>query len=124
GHGLSVAPLQSVMGVAAMVNGGYLITPTFLKRTPAEARAIAKRVVKPETSADMRYLMRLNAEKGTATKADVKGFYVGGKTGTAEKVINGSYAKHRLITDFMPLTPPPLPHLLLHIFTAYTNPTT
>jgi len=123
GHGLSVAPLQSVMGVAAMVNGGYLITPTFLKRTPAEARAIAKRVVKPETSADMRYLMRLNAEKGTATKADVKGFYVGGKTGTAEKVINGRYAKHRLMTDFMAVLPADEPRFLVLIMLDEPKPT-
>ncbi|HKD25374.1 MAG TPA: penicillin-binding protein 2 [Xanthobacteraceae bacterium] len=123
GHGLSVAPLQSVMGVAAMVNGGYLIPPTFLRRTPAKAREIAKRVVKPETSADMRYLMRLNAEKGTATKADVKGFYVGGKTGTAEKVINGRYAKHRLMTDFMAVLPADEPRFLLLIMLDEPKPT-
>ena len=122
-HGLSVAPLQSVMGVAAMVNGGYLIPPTFLRRTPAKAREIAKRVVKPETSADMRYLMRLNAEKGTATKADVKGFYVGGKTGTAEKVINGRYAKHRLMTDFMAVLPADEPRFLLLIMLDEPKPT-
>jgi cell division protein FtsI (penicillin-binding protein 3) len=115
GHGLSVAPLQAVMGVAAIVNGGWLIPPTFLKRTPAEARAIARRVVKPETCVAMRYLMRLNAEKGTATKADVKGFYVGGKTGTAEKVINGHYSKHRLMTDFMAVMPSDDPRFLLLI---------
>jgi cell division protein FtsI (penicillin-binding protein 3) len=84
GHGLSVAPLQAVMAVGALVNGGYLIPPTFLKRSEPEARALAKIVVRPETSEKMRYLMRLNAEKGTATKADVKGYYIGGKTGTSE----------------------------------------
>src|SRR6187551_620878 len=76
GHGLSVAPLQAVMGIAALVNGGLLIPPTFLKRSEAEARAMAKQVIKPETSQQMRYLMRLNVEKGSATKADVKGYYV------------------------------------------------
>jgi cell division protein FtsI (penicillin-binding protein 3) len=115
GHGLSVAPLQAAMGVAAIVNGGWLIPPTFLKRTPEEVRDIAKRVVKPETCVAMRYLMRLNAEKGTATKADVKGFYVGGKTGTAEKVINGHYSKHRLMTDFMAIMPSDDPRFLLLI---------
>jgi cell division protein FtsI (penicillin-binding protein 3) len=123
GHGLSVAPLQSIMGVAAIVNGGYLIPPTFLRRSPAEARAVARRVVKPETSAAMRYLMRLNAEKGTATKADVKGFYVGGKTGTAEKVINGHYAKHRLMTDFMAVLPADDPRFLLLIMLDEPKPT-
>jgi cell division protein FtsI (penicillin-binding protein 3) len=115
GHGLSVAPLQAVMGVAAIVNGGWLIPPTFLKRSPAEARAAGKRVVKPETCVAMRYLMRLNAEKGTATKADVRGFYVGGKTGTAEKVVNGHYSKHRLMTDFMAVMPSDDPRYLLLI---------
>jgi cell division protein FtsI (penicillin-binding protein 3) len=115
GHGLSVAPLQATMGVAAILNGGYLIPPTFLKRSQAEARAVSKRVVKPETCIAMRYLMRLNAEKGTAAKADVKGFYVGGKTGTAEKVINGHYSKHRLMTDFMAVMPADDPHFLLLI---------
>src|SRR3954451_6061956 len=100
GHGLSVAPLQAVMGINALVNGGYLFPPTFLKRTEAEARALATQVVKPETSEKMRYLMRLNAEKGTATKADIKGYYVGGKTGTAEKVVGGRYSKTKLLTTF------------------------
>ena len=115
GHGLSVAPLQSIMGIAALVNGGYLITPTFLKRSPEEARAIAKQVIKPETSRQMRYLMRLNAEKGSATKADVKGYYVGGKTGTAEKVINGRYSKTKLLTDFMAVLPSDDPRYLVMI---------
>ena len=71
GHGLSVAPLQAVAGINALVNGGLLIPPTFLKRSPEEAKKLAKQVIKPETSEKMRYLMRLNAEKGTAKRADV-----------------------------------------------------
>ncbi len=50
GHGVAVAPLQAVMGIDALVNGGYLIPPTFLKRTEQEAMQVAKRVIKPETS--------------------------------------------------------------------------
>lgn len=113
GHGLSVAPLQSVMGVAALVNGGYLIPPTFMKRSEDEARALAKRVIKPETSMQMRYLMRLNVEKGSATKADVKGYYIGAKTGTAEKVINGRYSKTKLLADFMAIMPADNPRYLV-----------
>jgi len=105
GHGIAVAPLQAVMGIDALVNGGYLIPPTFLKRTEAEAMALAKRVIKPETSDKMRYLMRLNAEVGTAKKADVPGYYIGGKTGTAEKVINGHYAKKRVLNAFTAIMP-------------------
>jgi cell division protein FtsI (penicillin-binding protein 3) len=115
GHGLSVAPLQAVMGVAATLNGGLLIPPTFLKRSEAEAKALAKQVLKPETSLKMRYLMRLNAEKGTASSANVKGYYVGGKTGTAEKVVNGRYSKTKLLTDFMAVMPADKPQYLLLI---------
>jgi cell division protein FtsI (penicillin-binding protein 3) len=115
GQGLSVAPLQAVMGVAALMNGGILIPPTFLKRTQAEADALGKRVIKPETSEMMRYLMRLNVEKGTARKADVPGYYIGGKTGTADKIINGHYSKTSVLTDFMAVLPADHPRYLLLI---------
>lgn len=107
GHGIAVAPLQAVMGIDALANGGYLIPPTFLKRTEEEAMAVAKRVIKTSTSDKMRYLMRLNAEVGTARKADQlsKGYYIGGKTGTAEKVVNGRYAKKRVLTAFTAIFP-------------------
>jgi cell division protein FtsI (penicillin-binding protein 3) len=105
GHGLSVAPLQAVMGINAVMNGGYLIPPTFLKRTEEEARALAKKVIKPETSEKMRYLMRLNAEIGTARQADVKGYYIGGKTGTSEKVVNGRYSKKQVLNSFTAIVP-------------------
>ncbi|GAA3849138.1 penicillin-binding protein 2 [[Pseudomonas] carboxydohydrogena] len=105
GHGIAVAPLQAVMGIDALVNGGYLIPPTFLKRTQADAMKLARRVIKPETSDKMRFLMRLNAEVGTARKADVPGYYIGGKTGTAEKVINGRYAKKKVLNAFTAIMP-------------------
>ena len=105
GHGIAVAPLQAVMGIDALVNGGYLIPPTFLKRSEEDAMKVAKRVIKKETSDKMRFLLRLNAEIGTAKKADVKGYYVGGKTGTAEKVINGRYAKKRVLNAFTAILP-------------------
>ena len=105
GHGLSVAPLQAVMGINAVMNGGYLIPPTFLKRSEEEARAMAKKVLKSETSEKMRYLMRLNAEIGTAKKANVKGYYIGGKTGTSEKVVNGHYSKKQVLNSFTAIVP-------------------
>jgi cell division protein FtsI (penicillin-binding protein 3) len=115
GHGIAVAPLQAVMGVSALMNGGYLIPPTFLKRSEEEAMALAKRVIKPETSEKMRFLMRLNAEVGTARKADVNGYYIGGKTGTAEKVINGRYARKRVLTAFTAIIPADKPRYQLLI---------
>jgi cell division protein FtsI (penicillin-binding protein 3) len=115
GHGLSVAPLQAVMAISALVNGGHLIPPTFMKRTPEEAIKIAKTVIKPETSAKMRYLLRLNAEKGTATKANVAGYYVGGKTGTSEKVVGGRYSKTKVLNTFTAILPADKPRYQLMI---------
>jgi cell division protein FtsI (penicillin-binding protein 3) len=115
GHGLSVAPLQAVMGISALVNGGKMIPPTFLKRSAAEADGLAKRVVKPETADKMRYLMRLNVEKGTATRANVPGYYVGGKTGTSEKVVGGRYSKTKVLTSFTAILPADKPRYLLLI---------
>ena len=101
GHGLAVAPLQAAAAVGAITNGGNLIVPTFLKTTEAEALKKATRVLKPETSEAMRFIMRLNAVEGSAKKASIPLYYVGGKTGTAEKVIHGRYVKNRLFTTFM-----------------------
>ncbi|WP_430727123.1 peptidoglycan D,D-transpeptidase FtsI family protein [Variibacter gotjawalensis] len=115
GHGIAVAPLQAVMGVSALVNGGLLIPPTFMKRTEEEAKQLATRVIKPDTSEKMRYLMRMNAEKGSARKADVEGYYIGGKTGTAEKVVGGRYSKTKLLTSFTAVLPADKPKYLILI---------
>lgn len=117
GHGLAVAPLQACMAVAALVNGGRLMAPTFLKRDVAEANKISTQVIKPETSEALRYVMRLNADRGSASKAAVAGYFVGGKTGTADKVIGGRYAKNKNFTTFMAILPADKPrYLFLVIF--------
>jgi cell division protein FtsI (penicillin-binding protein 3) len=115
GHGIAVAPLQAMMAVGAVVNGGYLIPPTFIRRSEKEAMALATKVISAETSEKMRYLMRLNVEKGTASKADVKGYYVGGKTGTSEKVIGGRYSKTKVLSAFTAVMPADKPKYLLLI---------
>lgn len=113
GHGMSVSPLQAVMGTAALVNGGRLITPTFLRRTPEQVEAASRQVIRPETSNAMRFLMRLNSERGSGRRAEVDGFYVGGKTGTSEKVIGGRYSKDKNINSFMAIFPADQPRFLL-----------
>lgn len=115
GHGLSVAPLQAVMGINALVNGGYLIPPTFLRRSEDDAMKLARRVVSVETSDKMRYLMRANVERGTAKLADVKGYYIGGKTGTSEKVVNGRYSKKQVLNTFTAILPADKPRYQLLI---------
>lgn len=94
GHGLSVSPLHMAVAMAAITNGGNYIAPTLYRRTLEEAQSEYVRVIKPETSRDMRYLMRLNALEGSGslTEKIAKGYRVGGKTGTAEKVENGVYS--------------------------------
>jgi cell division protein FtsI (penicillin-binding protein 3) len=112
GQGLNVAPIQALMAVAALVNGGKLIAPTFLPRSEAEAAALAHRVVSPQTSESMRYLMRANATHGSAGLANVPGYYVGGKTGTADKIVHGHYSQDKVFTTFMAITPADKPKYL------------
>ena len=105
GHGIAVTPLQAAVADAALMNGGWLIPPTFQPRTEAEAEALAVRVIKPETSDQLRYLFRLNVEKGSGRQADVPGYMVGGKTGTAEKVENGRYSANKRLNSFLAAFP-------------------
>ncbi len=112
GQGINVAPIQALMAVAALVNGGNLMTPTFLPRSEAEAAAVGHRVVSPQTSESMRYLMRANATHGSAGFANIPGYYVGGKTGTADKIIHGHYSQDKVFTTFMAITPADKPKYL------------
>lgn len=105
GHGVATTPLQTAVAAAAMVNGGKLIPPTFLPRTEEEAREIAQQVISPETSAKIRYLFRLNVEKGSGSRAEAPGYFVGGKTGTAEKVVNGRYSNNKRFNAFIAAFP-------------------
>ena len=116
GHGLSVAPLAGGDGRRRADERRHP-DPADLPQADARPRreALGKRVIKPETSEMMRYLMRLNVEKGTAEKADVPGYYIGGKTGTADKVVNGRYSKTKVLTDFMAVLPADQPRYLLLI---------
>jgi cell division protein FtsI (penicillin-binding protein 3) len=113
GHGFAVQPLQGLSVIASFLNGGKLIPPTFLRRSAEEADVLAKQIVKPSTSENMRTLFRLNVQSGTALKADVIGYRVGGKTGTAEKVVTfqriingrtmnfGRYSKEKRMASFI-----------------------
>ncbi len=105
GHGVSTTPLQTAVAGAALVNGGKLIEPTFLPRNREQADEVAEVVVKKSTSDDVRYLFKLNGIKGSGRNADVPGFNVGGKTGTADKVVNGRYATNLNFNAFLAAFP-------------------
>ncbi|UEM19496.1 penicillin-binding protein 2 [Skermanella mucosa] len=100
GHGLSVSPIQMASATAATVNGGLLHPPTLLKRDPGDP-VPAERVISPQTSDQIRRLMRLVVTQGTATGAAAPGYVVGGKTGTAEKTSGRGYAKKALLSSFI-----------------------
>jgi len=113
GHGLSVTPLQLASGAATLVNGGYKVNPTFLARSRKDAQEQSERVVKLQTSDLMRYLLRLNVQQGSGKRADTAGYRVGGKTGTAEKVVNGQYSRTRLLTSFLGVFPMDAPEYVV-----------
>lgn len=105
GHGVSTTPLQTAVAGAALVNGGHLIEPTFLPRTREQADEVAETVIKKTTSENMRWLFEWNGTQGSGKNALVEGFDVGGKTGTADKVINGRYNHDHNFNAFLAAFP-------------------
>ena len=106
GHGIAVSPLHVVRGTAALANGGYLLAPTILAVDSTVGSPIqGTRIMKQSTSDTLRKLMRLVVTDGYGKPADVPGYFVGGKTGTAEKTTGHGYKKHANISAFMSVFP-------------------
>lgn len=100
GHGVAVSPIQLAAAIGSLVNGGILCPATLVKHDP-KVPVAGERILSVDTSDKMRQLMRLVVTKGTGRKADAKGYYVGGKTGTAEKQFGGRYREKALISSFV-----------------------
>ena len=114
GQGISVAPLSFVAAAASVVNGGRRITPTFLKQSASDLRG--EQVIKEDTSLQMRDLLRYVVTNGSGKKADVDGYDVGGKTGSAQVPgPRGHYIPHALRTSFCGVFPVHNPRYLVFV---------
>lgn len=104
GHGISLSPLHLAAAASALVNGGYKVAPTLLKQDFVDLQN-HEALISPQTSLQIRQLLRYVVTGGKATRAAVDGYVVGGKTGTAEKIENGAYAKNKLVSSFLGVFP-------------------
>jgi cell division protein FtsI (penicillin-binding protein 3) len=105
GHGIAVTPLHLAIGYATLFNGGIYRPATLLKVDKNHAPGKGHRVFSEETSYKMRALLRLVVTEGTGKKADAPGYRVGGKTGTAQKIIGGRYSNSVNVTSFAGVFP-------------------
>lgn len=114
GQGIAVSPLSFVTAAAEVVNGGRRITPTFLKQDSRDERGA--RLIARDTSLKMRDLLRYVVTDGSGKKADVEGYDVGGKTGSAQVPgPNGRYLPHALRTSFVAVFPARQPRYIVFV---------
>ncbi len=95
GHGITTTPLQLAKAYAILANGGYDINPTIVKK---ETYRKGKRLLNKNVSQQINTMLRKVVTEGTASLADVKGYDIGGKTGTAQLVENGKYTDKKINT--------------------------
>ena len=129
GQGVSVTPIQQVMGVSAAVNGGHLYTP-YLVSSISNANTLdtvlvnkpklKRDVISEETSKLVRYALESVVAKGTGRNAYLNGYRVGGKTGTAQKVKDGRYMDGNYILSFIGFMPANDPEVVVYV--AVDNP--
>jgi cell division protein FtsI (penicillin-binding protein 3) len=123
GQGISTTPLQMVMAYAAIANGGFLMRPYVMRRAVGAKGEVllenqphvVRRVVSEKTATVLSAMLRdVTAEGGTGTMANVEGFDVAGKTGTAQKVdpVHGGYAAKKRVASFVGFVPANKPRLV------------
>lgn len=114
GHGLSVSLLQLARAYMAFANDGVVMPLTFLKRDAQELTG--ERVLSPQVARVVRGMMEtVTQEGGTATTAQIPGYRVAGKTGTAHKLVDGRYARDRYLSSFVGLAPASDPRLIIAV---------
>ncbi|GJL86078.1 MAG: peptidoglycan glycosyltransferase [Micavibrio sp.] len=104
GHGVATTPFQLTSAVSTIVNGGFFVKPKLILGADNDNKSDL-RIVSPQTAESMRKLLRLVVSDGTGKNADVPGYSVGGKTGTAEKIGAKGYDRKRLISSFVGVFP-------------------
>ena len=112
GHGISVTPLHLMQATAATLTGN-LVTPTFLKRDDVTTPQ-GVTVVSPHTVDLMHRVFRANVVAGSGKSADVPGYFVGGKTGTAEKTQGRRYNRDARLSSFIGAFPMNKPRYLVY----------
>jgi cell division protein FtsI (penicillin-binding protein 3) len=119
GQGLSVTPMQMATAYSAIADGGILRRPTLVKSVggqPVEHNADAHRVITAKTSAHLRQMLEGVLEPGgTASSVSVPGYVLAGKTGTAQKVENGTYSDSKYVASFVGFAPAERPKLLVAV---------
>lgn len=129
GQGVSVTPIQQVAAVSAAINGGKLFWPHVAKAwvDPVSGDVIdeiepkmKKEIISEETSKLVREALESVVAKGTGRNAYIDGYRVGGKTGTAQKVIDGRYSKSEHIVSFIGFAPADDPKVVIYV--AVDNP--
>ena len=128
GQGPSVTPIQQVMAISAVVNGGYLYKPYVVKGISDNTnttvleynKELKRKVISSKTSSIMRNALENVVAKGGGKSAYIEGYRIGGKTGTAQKQENGSYLVNNYIMSFISVVPANDPEAVLYI--AIDNP--
>ncbi|WP_212391072.1 penicillin-binding transpeptidase domain-containing protein [Sporosarcina beigongshangi] len=123
GQGISVTPIQQVQAVAAAINGGYLYRPYIVKEITDDKGKLLqsfspdmqRRVLSKDTSEQVRKALESVVANGSGGKAFVDGLRVGGKTGTAQKVVDGHYKDGDYIVSFIGFAPADDPELLVYV---------
>lgn len=104
GYSISTSPLHLVRAMGAVVNGGMLCPMTILKKNGQENYQ-CKRILKQSTSDNMKKMLRMVVKYGVGNKAEVPGYFVGGKTGTSNKLVRGSYMSNLRLSSFLSAFP-------------------
>lgn len=129
GQGISVTPIQQITAISAVINGGDLLKPFVLKNIlepetgnvmEHNSKTKVRKVISEETSEIMRYALETVVALGGGKSAYIDGYRIGGKTGTAQKAVNGAYLPNNYIMSFVGIVPSNDPEAVLYI--AIDNP--